>query len=79
MPPKEEPDICLSLGSLAGPGCSDYGEEDNQTRNLAAEQPEQTGEKQSGNEQTWGKKTGKEQRESCNQKSSEAMLLICYP
>ena len=63
---------------MAGPRGSDYGAAHKQTKNLAAEQPEEMGKKQSGNEQTWEKETGKEQRESCNQKSSEAMLLICY-
>lgn len=48
-----------------------YGAEHTQTRNWQLNSQKNRG-KQSGNEQTWEEKTGKEQRESCNQKSSEA-------
>lgn len=48
------------------------------TNRIEIWQQEEMGKKQSGNEQTWEKETGKEQIESCNQKSSEEMLLVCY-
>lgn len=78
--PKWNPTFAFLWDLMAGPACRAYIKGQNTLRLETWQLNNQKNRgKQSGNEQAWEKKTGKEHRESCNQKSSEAMLLRCYP
>lgn len=54
--PRGDTTLSFLQDVMAGPGCSDYRAAHKHTRNLAAEQPEEMGKKQSGKEQTWEKR-----------------------